>query len=216
MQVRVLSWALRGRSPPFVPVDPSRQLFDYIQLVVRRRSDPFAPSQTSLVDKIVGKTKFESFKFESRRRGAWRSKNGQRCEPVRPTAEQMTRLTGRTSRDGHPKDLVACVRCYRFPESIEGLQTADPLPAFCASELPAFFATCISSNASQYFFLCGELPKERRMACRRRSISASSITQAWRTQLQMRPSESSAFTQIISVSGPDMRRPVLSNASGFS
>ena len=48
-EFELLSWALRSRSPPSVPVDPSRQLLDYIQLVVRGRSDPFAPSQTARV-----------------------------------------------------------------------------------------------------------------------------------------------------------------------
>ena len=47
--VRVLSWALRSRSPPSAPRRSASQVIDYIQLVVRRRSDPFAPSQTALV-----------------------------------------------------------------------------------------------------------------------------------------------------------------------
>jgi len=42
-------------------------------------------------------------------------------------------------------------------------------------------ATRISSNASQYFFLCGELLKERQMAFRKRSISASSMSSRIRT-----------------------------------
>lgn len=48
------------------------------------------------------------------------------------------------------------------------------------------FATCISSSASQYFFLCGELQNERQMAFRSRWISAFSIPRLWRALLPYR------------------------------
>ena len=48
------------------------------------------------------------------------------------------------------------------------------------------FATCISSSASQYFFLCGEWPNERQMAFRSRAISALSIPRLWRASLLYR------------------------------
>jgi hypothetical protein len=47
----------------------------------------------------------------------------------------------------------------------------------------------------QYFFLCGELLKDRQMAVRKRSISASSMTSACRTEPRMRSFESSEFVQ---------------------
>ncbi len=55
-------------------------------------------------------------------------------------------------------------------------------PASAPPEHPAFSAaTRISSNASQYFFLCGELLKERQITLRKRSISASSMVQTCRS-----------------------------------
>jgi len=58
-----------------------------------------------------------------------------------------------------------------------GNEACEPSAALRPPERPIFSAgTCISSNASQYFFLCGELLKERQMALRIRSISASSMS----------------------------------------
>jgi hypothetical protein len=53
--------------------------------------------------------------------------------------------------------------------------------AFRPSTLPVFSASkCILSNASQYFFLCGELPNVRDISLRKRLISSSSMTLASR------------------------------------
>jgi MobA/MobL family len=53
--------------------------------------------------------------------------------------------------------------------------------------------TCISSNASQYFFLCGELPKVRYIAFRIRSISGSSMWRAWVIDASRSTCKSAAF-----------------------
>jgi hypothetical protein len=65
------------------------------------------------------------------------------------------------------------IRRARSDDSFDGVRALH-CPALSA-------ATRISSNASQYFFLCGELLKERQMAFRKRSISASSTSSRIRT-----------------------------------
>jgi len=63
-----------------------------------------------------------------------------------------------------------------MPGPPEELPTDDPPAGLRPRERPVFTAAaCISSNASQYFFLCGELLYERQMAFRKRSNSASSM-----------------------------------------
>ena len=64
----------------------------------------------------------------------------------------------------------------RLTERTVDPRTGDSSDGFRASDGIAFSEPkYISSNASQYFFLCGELLKERQMAFRKRSISMSSM-----------------------------------------
>ena len=74
-------------------------------------------------------------------------------------------------------------------ESLREFPTKDSL-------ILLWFATTISSTANQYFFLCRELPNDRQIAFRNRSISASSISQACRAETRMLTQESGRFVQL--------------------
>jgi hypothetical protein len=67
---------------------------------------------------------------------------------------------------------------------------------FCSAAWRSLSASArISSNASQYFFLCGELLKERQMVLRNRSNSKSSMVRSRLTWLDAPGHKSSAIEE---------------------
>lgn len=80
----------------------------------------------------------------------------------------------------------------------------EPFPEFPTEDVLVRFwlATTISSTANQYFLLCRELPNDRHIAFRNRSISASSMKQACRTETPMLTHESGQFVQLSRVAVP--------------